>query len=215
MKNNEGSGSGFGKSATEDDIATRNRSRKDYIIAIEDNAPMNQRIDPVFQMLQRLAKRTQGKMAIMDYSEGGREFGLPIPSRLRYRNEIATDDSNNANDDNDDDGYDDENENYDQFNAGFGSKQRLIGSNVIQNLLGMKYEDEKPRQRDDIRGMEGFNLEENNSDSAPAVVYEIKGNGRMNNYDDEEDDDEDQEGDAYSRGFPGHEPMFLFGDDKK
>ena len=214
----EASGSGYNHLTIKDEIATKNRSRKDYIIAIEDSAPMSEGTDPVFQMLQRLAKRTRGKMAVMDYTQNERKFeNSPFETELGYRNEIANGDNNDENydddvvdNDDDDDGYNDE------FNTGLrlGGKQKLIGQNVIKNLLGLKMsmEEERPRQRDDVRQMQDMNFEDRNNDLSPSVVYEIGGNKRSD-YDD--DEDEDEEGDAFSRGLPGHAPLFLFGNDKK
>jgi len=210
-------GSRSDNTSFEAEISMTNRSRKDYIIAIEDNAPMSERADPVFQSLQRLAKRTRGKMAVMDYTNNERRFDFPLGATLRYRNEIANDDDHdvdNYDDDGDDD--DDDDANNDEYNEGFrsrlGAKQRLIGTNIIKNFLGLNIpiEEERPRQKDEMQGPEELGYDDKSTDFAPSVVYEIRGN-RQDDYADYPDND-DEENQIFSRG---NEPVFLFGNDKK
>ena len=170
---------------------------------------MDEAVDPVFQSLQRLAKRTRGKMAVMDYGNNEQGFDLPFGTKFGYRNEIANDDNNY---DDNDFGDDDYNEGYnDEFGARLGGKQRLIGPNVIKNLLGLKFamEEERPRQKDEVQGPDESNYEDK-SDYAPAVVFE--GKGKKIDDDGGEYADDEGENDAYSRG---HEPMFFLWNDKK
>ena len=211
-------GSGSDNTSLEAGSSITNRSRKDYIIAIEDNAPMNERADPVFQSLQRLAKRTRGKMAVMDYTNNERGLDTPLGAALRYRNEIANDDDHdvdNYDDDGDDNDDDDDDANNDEYDEGFrsrlGAKQRLIGRNIIKNFLGLNLpiEEERRRQRDEMQVTEEMGYDEKSTDLAPSVVYEIRGN-RRDDYADYPDDDEENQ--IISRG---SEPMFLFGNDKK
>ena len=217
--NEKGSGSGVNSIALENGTATVNRSRKDYIIAIEDNAPMDEGVDPLFQSLQRLAKRTRGKMAVMDYASNQRGYELPFDTRLGFRNEIANDNNDEYDDENDNDNdevADDQND-YNGYNEEFysrlGGKQRLIGANVIKNLLGLKLamDEERPRMKDDVQRTEEISFDDKRKDFAPPVVYEIKGNER-DNFADYADDDDDDETDAYSKP---QEPIFLFGNDRK
>ena len=202
------SGSGLPKNNANDDSASTNRSRKDYIIALEDDAPMTGRFDPVFRMLKRLAKRTRGQLAVMDYTNEYRR-------RPRYMNSFR-----DAEEDyDDDDDFDRDDDRGDDDNFGFRGKQSLIGRNIINNFLGLKkfgIEEERPRQRDDVRSFEDEIFEDRERESreregrdfAPSVVYEMADEDRGDDYDNEEDDG------PFSRGFQRREPMFLFGNDE-
>ncbi|XP_065070538.1 uncharacterized protein LOC135695391 [Rhopilema esculentum] len=202
----EGSGFNTGNLTYHENYQGNNRSRKDYIVAIEDDAPMEQHYDPVFMMLKKLAKRTQGKMAVLDYSNANKRFFSPFLSRMRYRNPLFNDDETNYDDD--EDNSEDEEEDY---NFRPGGKQSLIGRNVINNFLGLKrmpMEEERLGPRDNVRTLEDEAMDNRGAAFAPPVVYEMEGE-RQDDYDDDDNDEEDDN--AYSRGLFGKPPMFLFG----
>ena len=67
--------SGSGQHILSNSNESHSRSRKDYIIAIENSAPQNRRHDPVFRMLKGLARRSHGQLAVMDYSNRFPRFG--------------------------------------------------------------------------------------------------------------------------------------------
>ncbi len=176
-----------------------NRSRKDYIIAVEENAPMGRSYDPVFQLLKGLAKRTRGQMAVMDYAGKYRSRYQPYGYDEDSENEDDTSETNYEDSESDDDRP-----------FSLAGRRGLIGKNILANFLERKLsaDSERVGEREEARSYntDSEDMEDNdNDDNAPPVVYEMDNdeqedspfNGnygdRQSVFSDSENDDDDED----------------------